>query len=795
MATTERDLSGTQSPALSDTTKRRLKSLVVGLRRLLEEDLGRELVRLGIDPAKNEPAPVEKLTYLGEDERGIRAALDAVLQKERAAAGTYRNAVEALVREAAYTHLNRLVGLKCLELRGHLEIEGEPTEAVTCRTEFGGRSKWLWTLRTEDRRYRTAENAEELLWREGLTRAYQAVGREIRVLFDVDDPYALLWPSHKVLREVVDRLNELPEDAYRADELLGWVYQYFQTEEKARVFEETRTKKKKIAGPDIIPVTQLYTERYMVDFLLQNSIGARWMEMYPDSDAHEAWPYYVTPATPHTRKPKPLKEWTILDPCVGSGHFLVVAFVLLVYLYEREREMARQGRIPAHWAVPEEDVAVTILERNLHGIDIDARSVQLTTLALYLKAKELGLSRTPRINAVAADASFLKGPAWESFLAGFEREPSVRRVLAKLADSLENIRELGSLLRPEVELERIIEEEHKTWESQVRRGVEQGHLFADMAKPRQGEMPFEQITDEMFWDRLSHRAEQAIRSFLDEARARGEITEQVVAGEAQRGFAFMELCKRRYDVVCTNPPYMGSKNMGKVLKEFVSKHYKPAKRDLYTSFVTRCGELAMQRGIVAMVTQRGWTTQKHYSKLRKELLQHQTLRFVADLGPGAFSEVTGENVTVTLTVLLCTPAHDEIRSRTVSTRGMADVGNIATTLRGAEWQSVSQRSFLGLPGHQIICDLTPGLIKLLSQPSKLRQQFEAEAGLWTGDDSRFVRYYWEIDLADAEWVPLTKGGSYRKWYGLTKHAVRWGADGEDIKRLVCDKYPRAFKVL
>jgi hypothetical protein len=299
-----------------------------------------------------------------------------------------------LRREAAYTHLNRLVGLKCLELRGHLVIDGEPTEAVTCRHEFGDRSRWLWTLRDRDRRYRYGEEAEELLWREGLTRACEAVTTEIRLLFDPADPYAQVWPSHKTLRAMVDRLNQLPEDTYRTDELLGWVYQYFQSEEKEQVFEDVRTKKKKIGGADIVAVTQLYTERYMVDFLLQNSLGARWMEMYPDSPVNASWSYYVTPATPHHRPPKPLKDWTILDPCVGSGHFLVIAFDLLVQLYAEERRLAESGRIPREWTVPEPEVARTIVERNLFGIDIDSRAVQIAALALYLEAKEYGFDPT-----------------------------------------------------------------------------------------------------------------------------------------------------------------------------------------------------------------------------------------------------------------------------------------------------------------------------------------------------------------------------------------------------------------
>ena len=164
---------------LPDTIKKRLKSLFVELRRMLEDDLGKQLKRLGFDAAKSAATPIEKLTYLTAEEIAARRVLDAVAAKEQSVAGNYAAGIEALRREAAYTHLNRLVGLKCLELRGHLIIDGEPTEVVTVRSDYGDRSKWLWVLRERDPRYRFGEDAEEILWREGLTQACAAITAEM----------------------------------------------------------------------------------------------------------------------------------------------------------------------------------------------------------------------------------------------------------------------------------------------------------------------------------------------------------------------------------------------------------------------------------------------------------------------------------------------------------------------------------------------------------------------------------------------------------------------------------------
>ena len=583
---------------IGDATKKRLKSVVLELRRLLEDDLARELKRLGIDSARDDAMPASKLSYLTDREQAIREALDAALAKERALAGSFAAAVEGLRREAAYTHLNRLVGLKCLELRGHLVIDGEPTEAVTCRPEFGDRPRWLWTLRDRDSRYRYGEEAEELLWRDGLTRACEAVTAEIHLLFDPTDPYAQVWPSHKTLRAVVDRLNQLPEETYRTDELLGWVYQYFQSEEKERVFEDVRTKKKKIGGADIVAVTQLYTERYMVDFLLQNSLGARWMEMYPDSPVKASWPYYVTPATPHTRPPKPLKDWTILDPCVGSGHFLVVAFDLLVQLYAEERRLAESGRIPREWTVPEPEVARTIVERNLFGIDIDSRAVQIAALALYLKAKEYGFDPTdgpPRLNLVAADAVLTRGTAYEMLLAQYKQDSAACEAIEAIWHALEHVRDLGSLVRVEEEVEGA---------------VRRAKIKEDRHSPL--------LSSAKDWDAYKQTLFNRLLAAFEAEAQSADVAVRIFGREGEKGVGLVELLSRRYDVVCTNPPYMGSKNMEPVLKAFVAKHYASGKRDLYAAFILRCRELAVEDGHVAMVTQQSWMFLRSYAELRAE---------------------------------------------------------------------------------------------------------------------------------------------------------------------------------
>ena len=759
--------------SIGDATKKRLKSVVLELRRLLEDDLARELKRLGVDSARDEAIPISKLSYLTDREQAIREAIDAALAKEQALAGSFVAAVEGLRREAAYTHLNRLVGLKCLELRGHLVIDGEPTETVTCRPEFGDRPKWLWTLRDRDNRYRYGEEAEELLWREGLTRACEAVTAEIHLLFDPADPHAQVWPSHKTLRSVVTRLNQLPEDTYRTDELLGWVYQYFQSEEKQLVtagnsFTQSLLNTKKYIGPDVATYTALYTERYMVDFLLQNSLGARWMEMYPDSPLTATWPYYVTPAAPHTRPPKPLKDWTILDPCVGSGHFLVVAFDLLVQLYAEERRLAESGRITREWPVPEPEVARTIVERNLFGIDIDSRAVQIAAVALYLKDKEYGFGptdRPPRLNLVAADAVLTRGTAYKTLLAQYKQDSAACEAIEAIWHALEHVRDLGSLVRVEEEVDAAVRK-------------------AKMKEDRHSPL----LSSAKDWDAYKQTLFNRLQTAFDAEAQSADVTARIFGREGEKGVGLVELLSRRYDVVCTNPPYMGSKNMGPMLKAFVAKHYASGKRDLYASFILRCRELAEKAGHVAMVTQQSWMFSSGLVPFRSAssdpengqrggILRTCSLDVLAHVGPGGFTEISGEVVNTVLLVFRpeLNQGHNQaVALRVVEEASPADKAKLLREQPLTCRHEFNQPSILRIPGTPVAYWLNPTFYTLLSAGKTLNQIVDVYPGLKTGADARFLRFHWEIPNHGLGWVPYSKGGKgYGKWYGQNEYCADW----------------------
>ncbi len=463
---------------------------------------------------------------------------------------------------------------------------------------------------------------------------------------------------------------------------------------KARVFEMVRTvKNAKIAGADIVPATQLYTEDYMVKFLVQNSLGATWMGMYPESklptggteplalatvdgkqpaapEETEAsangsgWEYYVRDADRAPVVKKPVREITFLDPACGSGHFAIEAFDLFCAMYEEEGELTE----PA-------EICTAILTQNL--FDIDARAVQIAEAALWMKAAERVFDYDgAATNLVAATSSHLKGPAWEEFLAGFTKGPSVARVLRKFAQTMEHIDEIGSLARPAEDLRAIIQEEHATWEQQQREQRQQGNiLFQEMREDAvRGHLPFLEISDGEFGDELFYRAKAGIDVFTEQARESSAFDDQMLDSETRAGFRLLELLSRRYDVVAANPPYMGSKNFGPALKQHVERHFKPGKRDLYAAFILRDCELAARGCRVAMVTQQSWMFLRSFADLRavesdkldqldddefRGVLRATMIVTLAHLGPNAFGEISGEVVNTALfTLSVATPSLD-----------------------------------------------------------------------------------------------------------------------------------------
>jgi len=764
--------------------KKTLKSLVLTLRHLFEGhydesgawhpgDLERRLNALGVFADRE--VPLHDMGQLPASDRRARDVADAYIALRDSAGIARESAVREYVRESAHTWANRLLALRMMEARGLID------EVVLARADYGNRSLEHRRALQADPFLRTHED-------EGLASVLESVftrmSDRLPNLFEPASPATALRPSTTALKKAIALLSgtEAPRgqqpataDVFTAADALGWAYQYWNTEEKDRVFEAVRTKKSKISGDDIIPATQLYTEPYMVKFLVQNSLGATWMCMHPNSKLAESWDYYVWDADREPMDPKAVAELAFLDPACGSGHFLLEAFDMLFDFYEEEGERDAST------------IATSILERNLFGIDIDERAVQIAEAALWMRASErvLGFTGLPA-NLIATNIRLPEEKAGvDAYLEKYPEDAPLRSALEAVLSSLQHADELGSLLK----LEEPIEDELKSLERGFERSSAKGtqaSLFGEM--PVQAQLPVG-VSSYDEWKRkvVGRLAEH----FHDEAVS-ADAGAAWFGRSAAKGLKLFELLSRRYDVVAANPPYMGSRTMGPVLARYLELHYASGKSDLYAAMILRSRELTNRGGRFALVTQHAWLFLQSFGRLRAgtddSLLTSARYEVLAHLGTGSFAEITGEVVNTVLSVLSNSsprPDHSILGIRVV---GAPSITSKTEMLRSASRSTDSpnvyikrQSAFLGLVGTPLVYWLTDTMLTALGSEDRIGAGDNPVAsmhiGLCTGDNSRFVRFHWEVRSTSREWRWCARAGSYSKWFGLQTMKARWSGGG------------------
>src|SRR5437016_620176 len=578
--------------------RRRLAKSVLDARQLLEDDFGRQFASLGVHADRIEEAK-RKLTGAEED---VREAAAAVVDRAVAGGASRHSAFTAYVRDCAFTFLNKLIGLRCLEERGMLLVQGNAESAIRRDPRLGASSLYF-RIRND-----LPTDASPLdVWQATLDVAFRAVSERIGVIFDPDSEYGRLLPLQATLAHLIDGLNDpdIPSGTWADDEVLGWIYQYYNSEEQDTVYDKLRKGGKLEQPEELAAATCLYTERYMVDYLLQNTLGALWVEMLPETKLPLEWRYFARPVVKDseqrdTNLPSRLRDLTLLDPACGGGHFLAAAFDLLAQMYEEEG-IETASEIPQ-----------LIIERNLHGIDIDRRAVQISALRLYLKACDLGGPnfRPRRLNLVSADV-IVPGDAPAELLSRSVHDRDVQQLVEAIWSQLNDASTLGSLLHPERRVEELL----------VRRRNKGDALDHQ---------------DERAWERFKLELLDGIREEFEKEAHSHDIGRRLFGQDLAKGVSFVEALSRRYDVVVTNPPYAGSRNLAEQIKSFVGREYKIGKADLFAAFILRGLEFLRPAGYLGMVTQQSWLFNKTFASLRANLLERVTLESVAQLRAGAF---------------------------------------------------------------------------------------------------------------------------------------------------------------
>jgi len=713
--------------------KTKIKNLVLRLREDFEKEIDNGLNKHGIYVDK-EWKDGRSLTHLSKQELENRNRIAAFIKRQETAGTTRAEATREFIKEASYTWINRLLGLKCMEVRGLLD-----EEVITTRSEYGGRSLRHRNFLEEHSEFANAPD-------DGLIacffEVFKEITEEIKVLFDTNSEYSLILPRYAFLKQAIDLINSsIDYYTYKEDEFLGWVYQYFQTKEKDRIFENVYKKKKKISGSDIIPATSLYTEKYMVRFLVENSLGAIWMEMYPDSQLNRNWEYFVKDPNNTTREKKPVKEIKILDPACGSGHFLLYAFDLFYQMYKEEG------------IVPEKEIIDYILKYNLHGIDIDLRSVQLSALGLWMKAK----SKNPDIkinqmNLVAANAVMVNGDRLTEFLEVFGTDELAKELVKTIWRGLQNIRELGSLLKVEEQIDEVIERNKK-------------QMRVDLYG-----------REEAFtWERWKQRIMDKLRNYMDKAMQFADINKEMFANETIKGLNFIDLISQKYDVVATNPPYMHKRNMNSGLKELIKRRYYGSDLDLYSAFIDRNLQLIGNDGFVAMITQQTFMFIKKYEKLRKKLFESYFFRTMAHLGPHAFEDISGEKVNTTMFILSNKKYGNGVYFKLTDDLDKSSALLLNNKGKSEDKYVVTFETFKHIGGYPFIYWINNNIRDLFINLNPLDDYSEIKQGLATGDNNKYLRFFWEINESNSKlkWRPYAKGGKFNKWFTNIDLIINW----------------------
>src|SRR5260370_19710058 len=428
--------------------------------------------------------------------------------------------------------------------------------------------------------------------------------------------------------------------AFTDPDAIGWAYQFSQEEAKGRIYAKRGSGGKAVTRAEIAAATELFTEPYMVKWLLQHSLGRSYHEIYPDSTLPATWEYYVKPDTLDTSTTFNLASLTVLDPCMGSGHFLREAFDMFVAMY---REQVHTFSAT--------EIADRILSHHLYGIDLDPRAAQLSALTLYLRAWELlrderrkerkpgpGTYTPPPMNLATTPTSLNEG-ALQRHLLRHPQDMPLKPLLEGIFSGLEQADILGSLIRPKEYLDNAIAE------------LQRPHTIHMDFDPEEAELR-RTITAMANRDPVGLRLmllDRIADSFKSEAGNTDDVSAALFGRQAEQALRLPHLLDRRYAVVVTNPPYMGSKNMDVPLKKYVEKYFPSGKRDLYATFILRSIELCRPYDRVAMVTQQSWMFLRSFAELRAisdeklpealkrgvftGLLQETRIESLAHLGP------------------------------------------------------------------------------------------------------------------------------------------------------------------
>lgn len=826
--------------AFDQSTRNRLQKFVSSARAILSEEFTRQLQAIyGLDPKLGTNAPIKSLTHLDNMERQTAHLLRETLahylattpgktEKDR-----IKQVLDRIVREQAFTVLNRLAALRMAEARGFL------LESIAKGHNSQGFKLYRFASAT-------AHGETGDAYRNYLFSLFDEFSLDLAVLFDRHSAQGRLFPRESALLELLGEINHADiEHLWAEDETIGWIYQYFNSqEERKKMRAESQAPRN---SRELAVRNQFFTPRYVVEFLTDNTLGRIWYEMTQgNTGLVDSCRYLVRRPTEIFLKPgedvpateqndealsqqellqqpvyiphRPLKDprtIRMLDPACGSMHFGLYAFDLFerIYLeawqleqqlgaaaFTREDGLASLQETFASLEAFKQQIPKLIIEHNIHGVDIDPRAVQIAGLSLWQRAQrawhQQGIKPQQRPTIVKSNIVCAEPmPGEKALLQEFTSKlnpPVLGQLLEVIFDKMQLAGEAGTLLKIEEEIQTAIQEARKQWLKQSgsrdTSDLFQAELDAAIPQTTLG-FDLRGINDESFWDDSEQRILHALSDYAKQAESNAD-QKRLFAEDAAKGFAFIDLCRKRFDVLLMNPPFgQGNKSVAKYLD---SEYSGSGVAELGSSFYTRALDITHPGALFGSITSRTCFYLNSLSQWRRDIaIAKSQIEFMADLGEGILDDAMNETACYVirnqcnLTANAGFGMFHDIENKPDSLYSLASFDLIDPRVRLRKI-----RDFLRLPDAPLCYWVSNEFLNTLPRLNALGDTYASvQMGLAPRDEYRYSRAWWEVPLNETRWKPYAKGGELTAYYSDVELVLKDIGDLAEIKANLAQKYP------
>ncbi|MGP1428726.1 MAG: BREX-1 system adenine-specific DNA-methyltransferase PglX [Fusobacterium sp.] len=746
--------------------KSSLKIFAIEARKELMEKMRTRLEILGI--TKN---GIEKAKVIGKEVevKGTlypKESYDSLIRKYK------QVGYEELIEESAYTWFNRLTALAFMEANGYIEekmifnkgVKNEPAiidnyyEFEFFKNLDSNLQKELHNLRDEN-----TPNSIEKLYSILMEEKCEDLSNIMPFMFKKKGTYSdILFPTGLLMENslLVRLREEIGEEA--SIELIGWLYQYYNSEKREVVYNGSM-KKSKINKEYIAPATQLFTPDWIVKYMVENSLGKLALESTGiNENLKNNWKYYIDSEAEENLEKIKIENIKILDPAMGSGHILVYAFDLLFEMYEN-----------LGWSTKES--VLSILKNNLYGLEIDERAGQLASFALMMKAREkfsrlfsvLKREENFKLNTLIIEESNSLSERIRNKI-----KNNNLNNLNKIIQEFEDAKEYGSILKLESIDKEILKREFNILKESFNNNEQETLIFNE---------------DEMIID---------INEEL-------ELIESLIKQHI--------IMTDKFDITVTNPPYMGNSRMNGILKEYIDKNYSDVKSDLFAVFFIKCGEITKRKGYLGFMSPFVWMFIKSYEELRKIFIEGKAISSLVQLEYSSF-----EDATVPICTFVLQNSYTDKKGEYIKLSDFKGAKNQpiktleAVKNPNCNWRfQAKQKDFVKIPGSPIAYWVSDKVREIFEKNQKLSEIADSKNGFTTGNNDLFLRIWNEINYSKIgysmsnsqealeskkKWFPYNKGGEFRKWYGNQEYLVNWENNGYSIKEYA-HLVPRSLKYM